>query len=42
MPIGIGVREQLGEKENLKCSELSGWVDRFNFEVKSSSEIENF
>ena len=26
MPIEIGVREQLGEKEELKNLELSGWI----------------
>ena len=26
MPIGIGVREQLGGKEELRCLGLSGWL----------------
>ena len=27
MPIGIGVREQLGEKVDLRCLGLSGWIN---------------
>ena len=27
MPIGIGVREKLGEKVDLRCLGLSGWIN---------------